>query len=102
MRWQDTEGDIASLLGALRYRLNPRLAAAGVQLACAVESLPEIAGWTLQKSRDLQLILFEAFSNLMTHAGATDEHSRHIEKEVKPLRPGGGCRFAQQFVSLLR
>lgn len=83
---QDTEGDIASLLGALRYRLNPRLAAAGVRLAWAVEPLPEIAGWTLQKSRDLQLILFEAFSNLMTHADATnatlyaaqDAEQRHV------------------------
>jgi len=68
---QDTQGDIASLLGALRYRLNPRLAAADVQLAWSVEPLPEIAGWTLQNSRDLQMILFEAFSNLITHAGAT-------------------------------
>ena len=68
---QDTQGDIASLLGALRYRLNPRLAAAGVQLTWSVEPLPEIAGWTLQKSRDLQMLLFEAFSNLITHAGAT-------------------------------
>lgn len=68
---QDTQGDIASLLGALRYRLNPRLAAADLQLTWSVEPLPEIAGWTLQNSRDLQMILFEAFSNLITHAGAT-------------------------------
>ena len=83
---QDTEGDIASLLGALRYRLGPRLAAAGVHLAWSVEALPAVAGWTLQHSRDLQMILFEAFSNLIAHAGATraalhampDAGGRHI------------------------
>ncbi len=68
---QDTEGDVASLLGALRYRLGPRLAAAGVQLAWSVETLPSITGWTLHQSRDLQMILFEAFSNLIAHANAT-------------------------------
>jgi signal transduction histidine kinase len=83
---QDTEGDIASLLGALRYRLGPRLEAAGVQLAWSVEPLPAIASWTLQHSRDLQMILFEAFSNLIVHARAThatlhaayDADRRHI------------------------
>ena len=68
---QDTEGDIAALLGALRYRLNPRLAAAGVHLAWSVDVLPVVAGWTLQHSRHLQMILLEAFSNLIAHSGAS-------------------------------
>jgi signal transduction histidine kinase len=76
---QDTEGDIASLLGALRYRLGPRLEAAGVQLAWSVEALPAVAGWTLQQSRDLQMILFEAFSNLITHAGASHATLRAVQ-----------------------
>jgi signal transduction histidine kinase len=83
---QDTEGDIAALLGALRYRLGPRLDAAGIRLDWSVEPLPAIAGWTLQHSRDVQMILFEAFSNIMTHARATnaclhaalDEQRAHI------------------------
>jgi signal transduction histidine kinase len=69
---QDTEGDIGALLGALRYRLGPRLTAAGVTLAWSVGSLPTMAGWTLQNSRDLQMILFEVISNLIAHAGASD------------------------------
>lgn len=73
---QDTEGDIASLLGALRYRLGPRLKAAGIHLTWAVEHLQAIEGWTLDGSRDLQMILFEAFSNLMAHAGATQASLR--------------------------
>jgi signal transduction histidine kinase len=67
---QDTEGDIAALLGALRYRLGPRLQASGIQLTWSVDTLPAIPGWTIQHSRDLQMILFEAFSNLIAHAGA--------------------------------
>lgn len=73
---QDTEGDIPALLGALRYRLGPRLDAAGVQLSWSVEELPPIPGWTLQDSRNIQMILFEAFSNIIAHAGATQAHLR--------------------------
>jgi signal transduction histidine kinase len=68
---QDTEGDITTLLGSLRYRLGPRLKAAGVELAWDVNPLPAIPGWTLQHSRDLQMLLFEAFSNIIVHAGAS-------------------------------
>lgn len=66
----DTDGDLGSLLGALRYRLGPRLEAAGVELTWAVEELPDMEGWTLDRSRDLQMILYEGISNLLTHAGA--------------------------------
>lgn len=66
----DTDGDIASLLGALRHRLEPRLRAAGVQLAWSVPPLPPLPDWSLGQSRDLQMILFEAFSNLLSHAQA--------------------------------
>lgn len=71
---QDTEGDIAALLGALRYRLGPRLDAAGVRLIWSVEQLPTMGGWTLQHSRNMQMILFEAFSNIIAHAEATQAH----------------------------
>ncbi|MGZ3184120.1 MAG: sensor histidine kinase [Telluria sp.] len=94
---QDTEGDIATLLGALRYRLNPRLAAAGIELEWTVEPLPELPGWTLQHARDLQMILFEAFANLISHAGASraavharwDAHAR----EVRIALRDNGCGF---------
>jgi len=68
---QDTEGDIAALLGALRYRIAPRLDAAGIELTWAVELLPAIEGWSLPQSRDLQMILYEAFSNLIVHSQAS-------------------------------
>lgn len=76
---QDTDGDIAMLLGALRYRLSPRLDAIGVALSWEVLPLPVIEDWTIQKSRHLQLILFEAISNVIAHAKATRAHlsARH-------------------------
>jgi signal transduction histidine kinase len=68
---QESDGDIGSLLGALRYRLAPRLEAAGIALDWNVAHLPLIPGWSIQRARDLQMILFEAFSNLIAHAGAS-------------------------------
>ncbi|OGB23984.1 MAG: hypothetical protein A3I66_14895 [Burkholderiales bacterium RIFCSPLOWO2_02_FULL_57_36] len=80
---QDTGGDIASLLGALRYRLGPRLEAAGVTLNWEVAHLPSIPSWTIQQSRHLQMILFEIFANLIAHAGATQAYlSAHHEEDV--------------------
>jgi hypothetical protein len=66
----DTEGDVASMLGALRYRLTPRLVAAGIELEWDLQPLPALEGWTLNQARDLQMILFEALSNIIAHSGA--------------------------------
>lgn len=82
----DIDGDIASLLGAFRYRIAPRLEAAGIRLSWSVAPLPTIPDWTLRQSRNLQMILFELFSNMMAHArathsslvAATDAENRHI------------------------
>jgi signal transduction histidine kinase len=77
---QDTDGDIAMLLGALRYRLSPRFEAIGVALSWEVAALPIVQHWTIQKSRHLQLILFEAISNVIAHAKATRAHLRAESK----------------------
>lgn len=81
---QDTDGDIAMLLGAIRYRLSPRLEAIGVGLSWEVLPLPVIENWTIQKSRHLQMILFEAISNVIAHSKATHAHlrARHNEGET--------------------
>jgi signal transduction histidine kinase len=71
---QEIGGDIGSLLGALRYRLAPRLQAAGIELSWEVEHLPLMVDWNIQHSRDLQMLLFEAFSNLIAHSGAKHAH----------------------------
>jgi signal transduction histidine kinase len=69
---QEADGDIATILGALRYRLGPRLQACGLALKWHVQPLPLVDGWSIQHARHLQLILFEAFSNIMAHARATE------------------------------
>ncbi|MGJ7566312.1 sensor histidine kinase [Variovorax sp. GB1R11] len=65
------EGDVASTLGSVRYRLGPRLQAAGIDLHWDVGRLPPMAGWSARESHQLQMLLFEAFANLTAHSGAT-------------------------------
>jgi len=67
---QDVEGDIPSLLGAIRHRLSPRLQAAGISLKWNVDHLPTVQHWGVRQSYDLQMILFEAFTNIVAHSGA--------------------------------
>ena len=68
---QETDGDIPSLLGAVRYRLNRRLQAAGIELNWRVDALPLVEGWSVTQSHQLQMIIFEAFANLIRHSHAT-------------------------------
>lgn len=65
------EGDVASTLGSVRYRLGPRLQAAGIELHWDVGRLPLMTGWSARESHQLQMLLFEAFANMMAHSGAT-------------------------------
>ncbi|UVH55361.1 hypothetical protein NWF24_21280 [Variovorax paradoxus] len=65
------EGDVASALGSVRYRLGPRLQAAGIELHWDVGPLPLMTGWSARESHQTQMLLFEAFANLMAHAQAT-------------------------------
>ena len=63
-------GDVGALLAALRYRLEPRLAAAGIRLEWGVEEVPTVRGLDAQGMRQLQFLLFEAISNVLQHAQA--------------------------------
>lgn len=66
----EPDGDIATLLGAVRYRLAPRLEAAGIQLHWSVAELPAVPNWGAAHSHQLQMILLEVFTNMMVHAQA--------------------------------
>jgi hypothetical protein len=68
---QETDGDIPSLLGAVRYRLTRRLNAASINLHWDVEPLPAMANWGVRQSYELQMILFEVFTNMMAHSEAS-------------------------------
>lgn len=63
-------GDVGALLAALRYRLEPRLAAAGIQFEWAVDEVPDVKQLDAQGMRQLQFLLFEAISNVLQHAQA--------------------------------
>jgi signal transduction histidine kinase len=64
-------GDVGALLAALRYRLEPRLACAGIGFEWAVDDLPVLERLDVHAMRQLQFLLFEAISNVMQHAQAT-------------------------------
>ena len=61
---------MTALLANLRYRLEPRFRAMGLALEWAVVSLPALPTMDAGAMRQLQYILFEAFSNAMQHAQA--------------------------------
>ena len=65
------EGDVASTLGSVRYRLGPRLQDARIDLHWDVSRLPLMTGWSARESHQMQMLLFEAFANMMTHSAAT-------------------------------
>jgi signal transduction histidine kinase len=64
-------GDVTALLANLRYRLEPRLRAMGIELHWAVEHLPLLVRLDNAAMRQLQFIFFEVLSNVMQHAQAS-------------------------------
>ena len=65
-------GDVGALLANLRYRLQPRFAALDLRLVWEVEELPLVASLTHHDMRQLQYMLFEAISNVLQHAHASE------------------------------
>ncbi|MET3495723.1 sensor histidine kinase [Variovorax boronicumulans] len=64
-------GDVGALLAALRYRLEPRLQAAGIAFEWAVDELAPVERLDAHAIRQLQFLLFEAISNVLQHAHAS-------------------------------
>jgi len=64
-------GDVGALLAALRYRLEPRLATAGIEFEWAVDEVAPVKLLDAQAMRQLQFLLFEAISNVLQHAQAS-------------------------------
>lgn len=63
-------GDITALLANLRYRMEPRFSAMGMELQWDVDLLPILPQMDFEAMRQLQFMLFEALSNVLQHAGA--------------------------------
>jgi signal transduction histidine kinase len=68
---QPTHDDLPTVLATLRYRLQPRLDAAGIELVWDVAVMPALAPFAAQAALQLQRILLEAFTNVLKHAHAT-------------------------------
>jgi len=69
---QPVHGDLIAVLATLRYRLQPRLQAAGVQVRWDVSQLPPLPQLSPQSVLQVQRILLEAFTNVLKHARATE------------------------------
>ena len=89
------EGDVAALLGSLRFRLTPRLEAIGLQLNWQVDALPSWPNGHGEALRHLQYIVFEAVSNVLQHSGATDLTVKAREEDgyivIRIEDNGRGC-----------
>jgi signal transduction histidine kinase len=64
-------GDITALLANLRYRLEPRLKASGIELRWDVDLLAPLERLDDKAMRHLQYMVFEAVSNVLQHANAS-------------------------------
>jgi signal transduction histidine kinase len=65
------EGNIAALLGSMRYRLDSRIADTGISLQWTVEQVPVIPSLNAQAMRQVQYMVFEALSNVLQHSNAS-------------------------------
>lgn len=65
------ENDVLALLGSLRYRIEPRLNAAGIRLLWQVTELPPVPNLTPRNALHILRILQEALTNVLKHAGAS-------------------------------
>ncbi len=65
-------GDVTALLANLRYRLEPRLQASDIALHWAVELIEPLHRLDAGAMRQLQFMVFEALSNVLQHAQATE------------------------------
>jgi signal transduction histidine kinase len=74
-------GDVTALLANMRYRLEPRLKSSGIELQWAVQMLPEQPQLDHAALRQLQFMLFEAFSNVLQHSGASQLQLSAAERE---------------------
>lgn len=79
-------GDVTTLLANLRYRLEPRLLAAGITLEWDVELLEPLARLDDGSMRQLQYMVLEVLSNVLQHAQAS-------RLRIEARNEGSGARL---------
>lgn len=68
---QPTHQDLTTVLATLRYRLQPRLEAAGIELTWQIGDFPEPDGLSSAARAQIQRIMQEALANVIRHAQAS-------------------------------
>lgn len=68
---QAFDGDIATLLGQLRYRLERRIQQVGIELEWKVDDLPDFPNMSPQDALNLQRVVQECLVNTIKHAKAS-------------------------------
>ena len=69
---EPVEADLLLLLATLRFRLGPRLTAAGIRLQWEVQDLPKLEWLTPRSALHILRIFQEAFANILKHTRATE------------------------------
>lgn len=69
---ESTDADLLALLGALRFRLGPRLTGAGIALRWRMSDLPPLQWLDAQSALHVLRILQEVLTNIVKHGDATD------------------------------
>lgn len=64
------DGDLVTALATLRYRVQPRMQAAGLAMHWAVDDIPAMSGMSPRSVLQVQRILLEALTNVLKHAKA--------------------------------
>jgi signal transduction histidine kinase len=67
---QPMEGDLATVLATLRYRLQRRFEVANIEVVWSVDALPTIEDFGPSKVLQVQRLLLEVFTNIMKHSKA--------------------------------
>lgn len=69
---ESVDADLLLLLATLRFRLGPRLTAAGVALKWEVQDLPKLDWLNPRNALHVLRIIQEAFANILKHTQATE------------------------------
>jgi signal transduction histidine kinase len=93
---EPADADLVPLLGNLRYRMEPRLRQAGVELCWRVESLPALQWLDTESTLHVLRILQEVFANLLKHSACTriSVHTEHDAEGVTVVISDNGRAFA--------
>ena len=69
---ESTDADLLALLGALRYRMGPRLTGAGIALHWRMSDVPPLQWLDAQSALHVLRILQEVLTNIVKHSDATE------------------------------